>query len=77
MISSNEIYDVLSELFGVPKESISDETTMKDSNDWDSLKHMELISIIENKYKVTLSMDEIVSMVSVKGIKNVLSKKMV
>jgi acyl carrier protein len=76
MISSNEIHDVLSELFGVPKENISDEMTMQDSNDWDSLKHMELISIIENKYKVTLSMDEIVSMVSVKGINNVLSKKM-
>ena len=65
----------LSDLFGVPKNTVTNNMTMKSSECWDSLKHMALISMIEDNYNVSLSMDDIVRMVSIQEIINVLTEK--
>ena len=48
---------------------------MNNSDAWDSLKHMELIVSIENKFNVELSADDIVEMIDIKRIKKILNKK--
>lgn len=45
---------------------------MKEVETWDSMRHMELVASIEQTFGIELTMDEIVSMISVGDIKRVL-----
>ena len=70
-----ELYTVIAEVMRIPEEEISDTFSMSNSDAWDSLKHMELIVSIESTFNVTLSADDIVEMINIKGIKKILKSK--
>ena len=70
-----KLKEIMVELFGMEENAITDSLTMKDTDVWDSLKHMELIASIEDVFEVELSFDEIVAMQTFKEIKQVLSTK--
>lgn len=66
---------LMAELFRMQESEITDTLTMKDTEIWDSLKHMELIVSIEEEFNVQLTADEIVNMLNVKEIKQILEKR--
>ena len=70
-----KLKEIIVELFEMKENAITDSLTMKDTDVWDSLKHMELIAAIEDVFEVELSFDEIVAMQTFKEIKQVLSTK--
>ena len=70
-----KLKEIMVELFEMKENAITDSLTMKDTDVWDSLKHMELIASIEDVFEVELSFDEIVAMQTFKEIKQVLSTK--
>ena len=70
-----KLKEIMVELFEMKENAITDSITMKDTDVWDSLKHMELIASIEDVFEVELSFDEIVAMQTFKEIKQVLSTK--
>lgn len=53
---------------------IPDDATMRTFKQWDSLSHMELIALTEEKLSCTLTMDEIVSMTSLEGLAALLAR---
>ena len=59
----------------VPIDQLNDDSSPETIANWDSLKHMNLILALEEKFAVAFSDDEIVSMLSVKSIVEILSKK--
>lgn len=59
----------------IPAATITDDLAMKDVDAWDSLKHMELIVLVEESFDLQLTFDEIVAMQSVREIKRVLSER--
>ena len=59
----------------MPEEKIREDLTMKDSEAWDSLKHMDLVMSLEQTFGIQLTFDEIVLMQSVREIKRVLSDR--
>lgn len=46
-----------------------------DLNEWDSLGHLSLMTEIESVYKISVSIDEMMKLQSVKDIKNFLKNK--
>lgn len=66
---------VVAEVLRQPEDSVSAETSMRTSPQWDSLKHMELILAIEEAYELTLDGDEIAAMTSVGAIEDLLRGK--
>ena len=70
-----KLITLIAELFKMKPEEITDSLTMKDTEVWDSLKHMELIVSIEQTMNISLTFDEIVFMRSVKDIKQVLKQR--
>ena len=56
------------EVFGVPEEEITAESTIDNTLDWDSLRHLELITILEKNLEVKFKMSEIVTLNSVQKI---------
>ena len=65
----------MSEVLQIPQATINDDLSMKSLDVWDSLKHMEVIATLEDKFGVELTFDEIVTMQSVREIKRVLKQK--
>ena len=69
-----EARKLLAEALRVPLERITDETAMRDLPPWDSLGHMELIALVEERFGATLSMDDILAMTSVRGLAAVVQR---
>ena len=53
---------------------ITPATSRRDVPKWDSLQHVALVAAIEEQFGITLSMDEMVEMRSVKDICNILDR---
>ena len=49
--------------------SLSENTKLKNLSNWDSLKQLELVSLIEKKLKKKLSIEEILKIKSIKDLK--------
>ena len=71
----NKIESLLAEILQIPVARITNDLAMKDIEAWDSLKHMELIMLLEETFDIELTFDEIVAMQSVREIRRVLMKR--
>ena len=70
-----ELRGLMAELFEVQTDQITDSFSMKDTEVWDSLKHMELVLSVERTFGIDLTFDDIVDMKTVKDIKHLLKEK--
>lgn len=70
-----ELKRIMADLLGIQEEGITDTTSFDNTENWDSLKHVELILSIEEQFEVSLTADEIVAMLSFAAIKRVLREK--
>lgn len=70
-----KIKQLMADLFRMKPEEIVDDLTMKNTDVWDSLKHMELVLAIEQEFGIELTFDEIVAMQNVQDIKRVLNDR--
>lgn len=71
----DKLNPLLATTFKISENQLTDELTMDDVTLWDSLKHMELITTIENIMQIELTADDIVAMTSVKVIREIVDKK--
>ncbi|HVY81653.1 MAG TPA: acyl carrier protein [Steroidobacteraceae bacterium] len=51
--------DVLAEILEVDGKTLADDTRREDTETWDSLTHLRLITAVESTFNVHLSMEEI------------------
>jgi acyl carrier protein len=65
----------MAELFRISESDIGENTSLKNTPAWDSLRHMELVVGIETMYGIQLEVDEIVAMISYPAIVEVLRNK--
>ena len=72
---NEQLKDILSDLFGIPADRITNTFSMKDTPVWDSLRHMELIISLENEFDVQLTAEEITEMLNFEKIVETLSGK--
>jgi len=66
---------LLAGVFNLREADITPTLTKDDVDNWDSLKHMDLIVTLEREYNIMLEITDIVSMVSVESIEKVLQSK--
>lgn len=68
-MSRTEIYerlnDVFRDVFDDESLTVNDETTAKDVDGWDSLRHITLLAAIEDEFDIEFSMGQTVSMKNV------------
>jgi len=67
--------EIVSGVFKIKESDFNLELTMDSVPNWDSLKHMELITQLEESYKIIFELDDIVEMRSVASIVEKLQKK--
>jgi acyl carrier protein len=67
--------EIVAEVLRLPAHKVNDDLALANTENWDSLAHMELIAAIEQEFTVALSADDIVAMVSYAKIRSVLAGK--
>lgn len=65
---------ILGKIFKLPAEKVSENLTMNDIPNWDSLTHMDMIVSIEEEFKIMLSGDDIAEMITFDSIRTVVAK---
>ena len=68
------VRQAFSEALGIPIEQVSDELSYDSIPEWDSVSHMSLIAMLEDKFNVLLETNDILEMSSVKIAKEILSR---
>ena len=75
MSEPTRLSEIVAEVLRLPAHKINDDLALANTENWDSLAHMELIAAIEQEFTVALSADDIVGMVSYAKIRSVLAGK--
>jgi acyl carrier protein len=74
-VPEQKLKELLSKIFEVPLNDISDNATPDTIETWDSLRHMSLVIALEQAFNVELSDDQVVEILSYKLIKIVLEER--
>jgi len=62
------VRELMSLIFGVPREQITTETTQAELAAWDSVGHLNLMLALEETFQMTLAVDEFRRLTSVADI---------
>ena len=71
----DNLQTVLANVFQMNAAEITDDLTMDEVERWDSLTHMKLVVALEDGFDIELSADQIMTMKSVKMIKQMIFKR--
>jgi acyl carrier protein len=71
----NRLQEVLAGILMCDVASLPPSTPLSEIDGWDSLKHVMLVVGLESNFAVSLSADEIKSMVTLADIQRILSEK--
>ena len=65
---------ILAEIFNTPIEKITDDASVENIDDWDSLAHVQVVTRLEEILNRSLEVDELIETVNLQGIKMVIDK---
>ena len=71
---SEDLFNLVAGILGVPTEELSLESGPENLSKWDSLAQITIVSAIEQQYKITLSMPEILSIRSISDLQELIEK---
>ena len=70
----DRLYRIISDVFGVPVEEVSEDTSPDTVENWDSLSHLNLILSLEEEFGVSFSPEDTMEMLSVQLICTILAE---
>ena len=65
---SFRVHRIVAEVFGIPVDSLTSESSPETVEVWDSVGHLNLVLALEQEFHVQFSPDDIEKMVNVQGI---------
>lgn len=66
--TEQRIKQVMADVFDVPAETISENTSQDNLEGWDSLKHLDLVVALEEEFEITIPVEEVGNLISFKLI---------
>ncbi|PWL27235.1 acyl carrier protein [uncultured Roseivirga sp.] len=69
------IEEIVSEVFNVSKEEVTEEKKFFDFAAWDSMSHMMLITTVEDSFQIQFEGEEIITMETIGQLKTLVSEK--
>ena len=70
-----KLKQIMSNLFGIEEDEITDESSIHSIEKWDSLKHINLIIAIEEEFGISIDEEEMVEMTRFDKIKRILRER--
>lgn len=71
----NELKEIFTEVLDVDPAAVTERSTIENLPGWDSMKHLELVLAIENKFSINFEPHEVILLNSVERIMNAISTK--
>ena len=68
------IKQIFCSVLGVSESDVNDYTSYNSFEAWDSLKHLEFITKLEEEFAIDIEMDDVIAMESFKQIKKIMEK---
>jgi acyl carrier protein len=68
------IQQIMAEIFEIPADAITTNSSQDNIENWDSLHHIKMIVAIERKFDITIPDEEVANMISYKFIEQVIVK---
>ncbi len=65
--------EVIGSVLGVSPESLSDESSIENTDGWDSLRQLSILLALESAYGISITTDQARDMTSISAIKAVLA----
>jgi acyl carrier protein len=72
----SRIRNVVSSVLGVSENMITEDLSFKSLLDWDSLKHINLVTALEDEFEIEFTDEEISEMVTYKFVRDVCRQKL-
>ena len=66
---------VMADIFEVSSDQINESSSIDNTDNWDSLKHMKLIITLEESFSIKFKDEEIIEMTNYSTIKKILKRK--
>ena len=66
---------IVAQVLSVDEQELSDESNAKNTKNWDSMRHIELLLAVETAYGVQFSMPEITGMQKLGDMRSLLEQK--
>lgn len=66
---SDKLYNIISRVFSIPVEQISDNSGPEDIERWDSFNALVLVDELESEFSIQFSVDEITDVFNISDIK--------
>ncbi len=73
-MSQTKLARCFAEALGIQEQAVTDELAYQTIKEWDSVRHMALVAIIEQTFNVMLDTNDIIAMSSVGKAKAILAK---
>ncbi len=73
--AKQKLRKLVADVLGLAESDVTQSFSYRDTDRWDSLKHMEIITALEQNFSVTLTVDEIIAMISIPDITRILDSK--
>lgn len=70
----DKVKKIFCDVLSVKENEVSDETSYNSFAPWDSLKHLELVSKLEEEFGIEIKMDDIIAMETLGKIKEIMHK---
>ena len=70
-----ELIELVAEIVDLPENQIDEKSGPMTLTEWDSLAHFCIVAAIEEKYKIKLEMNQIITIKSIKDIENFIKEK--
>jgi acyl carrier protein len=72
---SARLSELVADILRLPPDTVTDALTIAETENWDSLAHIELVAALESEFSIELSADDIVEMITYAKIRAVLGGK--
>ena len=72
----NKLKKIMSDIFEVELSSVSNESSIENTNNWNSLRHINLITKLEKEFEIDFSPAEVVKLISFELILEKLKKEL-
>jgi acyl carrier protein len=71
---NERIKKVMARVFKVPEESITEQSNMDNTPDWDSIHHVQMIVFLEREFDITIPDEEVGKMITFKFIEEIINR---
>ena len=71
----SEVLKIISKQLELPTNKINNETSIKNTPQWDSINHVRLVLSLQERFKIIFDNSEIANLTNIKKIINTIEKK--